>query len=203
MTWLSWFFAVYPALVISLASAALALAVWTSCPLWLLGIPAALYLFPLVTYRLHEVVFPLREGVSYLQSEDYSPWWGGHQIQWVYLAFPFLETALRAFPGLFSRWLRAWGSEVGDGVYWTPTITVADRALLRIGNHVVFGQACALVSHLITPRDGDLMLLVRTVEIGAGSFVGAGSILGPGVKVGAGVTLPMGSHLRPGERREE
>ena len=201
MTRLSRVLALYPALVIALAAGALAVAVSSGCPLWLLGIPGALYLFPLLTYRLHEVAFPLRTGTSYLLGEEYSPWWGGHQIQWIYVAFPFLETALRAVPGLFSAWLRAWGSEVGSGVYWTPTLEVADRALLRIGDHVVFGQACGLYAHLISPSDGDLKLLVRTIEIGAGSFVGAGSFLAAGVKIGPGVTLPMGSRLRPGERR--
>jgi hypothetical protein len=202
MTWLSWFFALYPALVLGLAATALAVAVATGCPLWLLGIPGALYLFPLVTYRLHDVVFPLREGMSFLLGDEYSPWWGGHQIQWHFVAFPFLEAALRAVPGLYSAWLRAWGSEVGSGVYWTPTLEVADRALLRIGDNVVFGQACGLYAHLITPSEDDLKLLVRAIQVGSGSFVGAGSFLAAGVKVGPGVTLPMGSRLRPGERRE-
>jgi acetyltransferase-like isoleucine patch superfamily enzyme len=113
-----------------------------------------------------------------------------------------LESALRAVPGLYSAWLRAWGARIGVGVYWTPTITVADRSLLQIDDHVVIGERFAASSHIIKPtHDGtDLLLVVRSVRVGAGAFVGAGVVMGPGASVPAGAFVPSGTAILPGTR---
>ena len=60
----------------------------------------------------------------------------GHQLQVLYSAFP----ALRLVPGLYSAWLRLWGSRVGRAVYWTPQVKITDRGLLKVGDGVVFGH---------------------------------------------------------------
>lgn len=200
MTPLSWFFTAFPALVLALAAAS---CTWIACRpgvASLLSLPLVLYGLPLLSYRLHDLVHPLSPGASSLNSEQYSPWWGGHQIQWIYLAFPALEAALRAVPGLYSLWLRLWGSKVGWGVYWTPCVEISDRGLLEIGDGVVFGHKAGLYCHLISPTRGDITLLVRRIHIGDGVFVGAGCVLGPGVVVAPGAVLPAGSQLRPGTR---
>ena len=68
----------------------------------------SLYLFPLLIYKIHNYFYPIKEGISYLQIKKYSPWWGSHQIQSIYITFTALESALRLIPGAFSLWLRLW-----------------------------------------------------------------------------------------------
>ena len=41
---------------------------------------AVLYLLPPLLYRLHERLFPLREGLHRLVGATYVPWWGGECI---------------------------------------------------------------------------------------------------------------------------
>jgi hypothetical protein len=194
MTWASRGMAWFPALVLAAAAGAFAAFVAAPSVVTALGVPLALYGLPLAAWRAHQRWAPLREGVSRLRGSAYDPWWGGHQIQWIYLAFPALEAALRAVPGLFSWWLRAWGSTVGHGVYWTPGLTIADRSLLVVGDGAIFGHNVAISAHVVQPTDGgDLLRVVRAVRVGAGAFVGAGAVLGPGAVVADGVTVPAGS----------
>ncbi|MFM2163270.1 MAG: hypothetical protein RLZZ383_2782 [Pseudomonadota bacterium] len=183
----------FPALVLGLALASAGVGLFLAPWGWL-GVPVSLYGVPLVAYRLHQRWVPMRPGVSRLRAPRYNPWWGTQQIQWVYLAFPALEAALRAVPGAFSLWLRAWGAKVGRGVYWTPTLTVGDRGLLEIGEGALFGHGVAITAHVVVPTDGgELLAIVRPVRVGAGAFVGAGVVLGPGAVVAAAEVVPAGS----------
>ncbi len=162
---------------------------------------AVLYLVPLAAYRLHEALAPLKPGVSFLDGEKYSTWWGGHAIQSVYVAFPFLEAALRLVPGAYSAWLRLWGSKIGRGVYWTPRVEVHDRALLDVGDGVVFGHKIELYGHTVKATKGArLLLYVRKVTIGAGAFIGAGSRMAPGVVVEDGAAVPILTDLFPNKK---
>lgn len=202
MTWLSRLMALFPALVVAGALALIGLAVWCAQPLLLLAAIAFVYLGPLLAYRLHDKLWPLRTGGSHLVGAKYSPWWGGHQIQLVFYAFPWLEAALRLVPGLYSAWLRAWGSTVGQQVYWTPAVEIGDRALMVIGDGVVFGHRVAAFCHVIKPRKGNMLLVVRKVTVGSGAFVGAGVVLAPGAVVAPGAFVEAGTHVYPGEHVE-
>ncbi|NJN86348.1 MAG: acyl transferase [Leptolyngbyaceae cyanobacterium SL_7_1] len=158
-----------------------------------------LYGLPVLTYRLHQWRYPVQPGISYLRGHAYSPWWGSHQIQAIYIAFPALETVLRLIPGAFSLWLRLWGAKVGRQVYWTPKLEIADRGLVEIGDRVVFGHGIGIYSHIIKPRRQDLMLYVKPVKIGNGVFLGAGSHVAPGVVIADGTYLPVATHLYPNQ----
>ncbi|MEM9566873.1 MAG: acyl transferase [Cyanobacteria bacterium P01_E01_bin.34] len=195
MTLLSLLLSFFPTTVVLLAIATLA---------WLWVAPSAiavatilfvLYGLPLCAYHLHNLLYPLIEGTSYLRGTAYSPWWGSHQIQQIYIAIPILETVLRLIPGMFSLWLKLWGAKVGRGVYWTPAIEIADRGLLNIGDRVVFGYRVGIYSHVVKPKQNNLLLYVKPIEIGSDSFVGAGSVLGPGTVLPKGSYLPVESRL--------
>lgn len=166
---------------------------WTESLLALVGVIFALYVLPVATYRIHNAFCPLKEGGSSLQGRLYSPWWGGHQIQGLFIAFPWIESVLHLIPGLFSLWLRAWGSRVGKGVYWTPRVEIVDRGLLEIGDFAVFGHCCGLSAHVVTVRKGQIRLYVRRIQVGEGALIGSEARLGPGTKVGAGVELAHGT----------
>jgi hypothetical protein len=203
MTFLSTLLLLFPTLVLLLAGVALMYLLQapdlTTRLIGLLAILLTLYGLPVLVYRLHQWVYPVQEGISYLQDKTYSPWWGSHQIQALYIAVPALEAVLRLIPGVFSLWLRLWGAKIGDHVYWTPGLEIADRGLLEIGDRVVIGHRVGLYAHVIKPRKQNLMLYVKTIKIGSDAFIGAGSILGPGVEVAAGAYLPAATQLYPNQ----
>ncbi len=170
------------------------------------GLPSLLllafvtYLLPVACFRVHDAVWPLVEGRSRIDAPGYSPWWGGHQFQVAYSAFPALEAALRLVPGLYSAWLRLWGSRVGRRVYWTPLVEITDRSLLDIGDGVVFGHRAACYGHLVKRRGGGMVLYVRRIRIGAGAMLGAGARLGPGARIAAGAEVPLLADVGVGRR---
>jgi hypothetical protein len=171
----------FPALQLALCVACLAL----GSPLALLGIPLAIYALPVVVFRLVDAVRPLREG------RRYSPWWGSHNLQRLFIAVPQLESLLQLIPGAFSVWLRLWGSRIGRRVYWTPRVEIADRSLLEVGDDVVVGHKFECYAHAIKPsRNGRLILYVKKVRIGRNAFLGAGVRMGPGARVEEGAFVP-------------
>jgi len=176
----------FPAFILLLTGAAIFYFLASPSIFSLLAVLLSIYGFPPLVYRLHEYFYPVREGISYLQMKEYSPWWGSHQIQVIYIAIPVLETLLRLIPGLFSWWLRLWGAKVGKDVYWTPALEISDRGFLEIGDRVVIGHRVGIYSHIIKPRKADLMLYVKKVKIGNNVFIGAGSHLAPGVVLNDG-----------------
>lgn len=156
----------------------------------LVSILAAAYLFPLLTYHVHQLLCPLREG-TFSMAEGYSPWFGTHMIQQGFIAFPALENALRLVPGLFSFWLRLWGARVGRRVYYAPGMEIADRGLLEIGNGAIFGYGVKITAHYISPSRsyGGMKIYIKRVRFEDRCFVGASSRHGPGVIVRAGAMV--------------
>jgi hypothetical protein len=171
------------------------------CPWALLMLPFSIYLFPLAVWRLHRLIWPLKSGLARFSRPDYSPWWGSYQIQNLFLLMPSLERLLHLVPGLFSAWLRAWGSEIGKQVFWTPHTLILDRSLLKFGDGIIVGHRCSFSSHVISlNRKGELLLYVKEIEFGANVFIGAGSDVGPGTVVAQGARLPMQSQLYPNQK---
>jgi acetyltransferase-like isoleucine patch superfamily enzyme len=204
MTPLSLIFSLFPAFVLLGAIAAiiaLCLAqTLLQATISIGGLIFSLYALPLLTYRLHQWRYPIVEGIYYLMGKGYNPWWGSHQIQTIYIVLPVLEKILQVIPGAFSAWLRLWGAEVGANVYWVPQIEIADRGLLKIGNNVVFGYQVRLFSHVVKPRKENLMLYVKSIEIGNNVFIGVGSNLGPGVVLEDNAFVQAKTDLYPNQR---
>lgn len=197
MTFLGKLLTLFPAAICALALGCVG---WLFvAPGWMpaIGVAVVLYAMPLICFHAHQLLFPLKEGGSRLAGKKYSPWFGGHQIQLIYLTFPALERVLRLVPGLFSFWLRLWGSKVGRGVYWTPFFELTDRGLLEVGDHVVFGHRAGVYPHLIKPTKANLLLYVKRVRIESGAFIGGGAVIAPGVVVREGAFVPAGTHLYP------
>jgi hypothetical protein len=195
MTRLSWILAYFPTAILVLVIAAFLYLCVHPGVFSVLSLFFVLYGLPLLVYRLHNYFYPVTEGISYLQGQNYSPWWGSHQLQAIYIAIPTLEAILRLVPGLFSVWLRLWGAKVGQQVYWTPALEIADRSLLEIGDRVIFGHRTGLYAHVVKPRRGNLTIYVKKIEIGSDAFIGAGSVLGPGVAIADGAFLPAGTQV--------
>jgi hypothetical protein len=193
-------FAWFPTLHLALIATALGWAVVRPGLVSLLTIAAVTYGLPVLLFRVHNWLAPLRPGISDLAVPTHSAWWGAHQLQRNFVAFPALEAALRTVPGLFSAWLRLWGSEVGRNVIFTPQLDLLDRTHLSIGDGVLFGHRVTLACHVVHPRGDRLLLYVAPITIGEGAFIGAGSVLGPGVTIEANAILPAGTVARPRRR---
>lgn len=141
------------------------------------------YLFPLLVHRIHFLFFPFGDGYWVLSEKKYNPWWASHMFQYPFIACPWIESLIHFFPGLYSLWLRAWGSKIGKGVFWTPRVEIIDRGLVEIGDYVVVGHIATMCSHMVADIEGKPALVVKKIIIGEKSFVGADSQFGPGAVV--------------------
>jgi len=170
-------------------------------PMSLCLLPLSIWFFPLLCWHLHRRIWPIKIGLSYLGRPTYSPWWGSYQMQYLFLLFPSFERILHVVPGLFSLWLRAWGSKIGRGVFWTPHTLILDRSLLTFGDGIIVGHRCSFASHIISlNKKGELVLFVKPVVIGMNCFIGAGSDIGPGAIVAPNTRLPLQSQLYPNQK---
>lgn len=166
-----------------------------------------LYVLPPAVVRFLLNPRQVSAGTYPLDSRLFRLWWFTAQWQVVFNRLPFLEEALRLVPGLYSAWLRLWGSEVGRFVYWSPGTVLLDRSLVAIGDRVVFGVTSRLHPHLIDRNeDGDVCLYLGAVRIGDDAMVGGMSVLAPGVYIESGeiapgvYALPPFAHWRGGRR---
>ena len=198
MTFRARIMACFPAFHFTCILVALSFFVVAPSGVHFLLIPAAVYALPLLIYRFHNLLIPLREGISDLALPEYSSWWGGHKCQILFIMFPSLEMIFTLVPGAFSLWLRLWGSHIGKNVYWTPRMELLDRGLLEIHDHVVVGFYVIFASHMIRPGpQGEVSLFVKRIIIGGQSLVGAGTRIGPGVEVPPKTVVPVQSVLAP------
>jgi hypothetical protein len=143
-----------------------------------------LYIVPPLLARLTLKIRPLQEDHIALPSRDYFTWWFLLNLQMVFCRFSFLEEFLRLFPGIYSAWLRLWGSRIGQHTYWAASLTILDRSFLDIGDGVVFGAGVRLNPHVIAEdSDGKPELLLAPVKIGDHAFIGGYSLLTAGSEI--------------------
>lgn len=169
--------------------AAVAVGVVAGGPRGWLGAGAVLYLLPPLAARLLTAACGRPAGRYAPGEGPFLVWWTTLQLQTLFLRLPFLEELLRLVPGLYSAWLRLWGSKVGSRVYWSAGTVVLDRGYLHIGDGVVFGAGVRLNGHVLAKEDGRLTLIVDTVRVGRGAAVGGYSLLTAGTEVAPGETL--------------
>ena len=96
-----------------------------------------------------------------------------------------LEETLRLIPGLYSLWLRGWGSRIGKLTYWAPRTVILDRGFLDLGDHVILGAGVRLNPHVIE-RDPEPTLRLAPIKIGDGAMIGGYSLLTAGTEIAAG-----------------
>ena len=63
-------------------------------------------------------------------------------------------------PGLYSQWLRLWGSRVGANVSWHYDVMIKDRAHLQIGDDAKIKPCTVLSSHKIENNTVTVSVLV-------------------------------------------
>ena len=147
--------------------------------------PVVLYIVPLVPGRLLRASLRSAPPEIPIGSRDFLRWWASFQCQVLFLRFPVFEEILRLIPGLYSLWLRGWGSRIGRLTYWAPQTVILDRGFLDIGDHVVFGAGVRINPHVME-RDPEPMLRLAPVTIGGGTMIGGYSLLTAGTEIAAG-----------------
>lgn len=155
------------------------------------------YLLPLIVQRLILSFYPIKEGGHYigLEEKKFQPWLFSLRVQQIYLVFPQLERLLFYLPGIYSIWLRAWGSKIGKNVFWTPGTIVNDRGLIVVGDFVIFGHNTYMSSHLLRVKNGKFFVYVKKITIGNGSFIGAFTKMGPGTTIASGSQVQATSNF--------
>ncbi len=148
------------------------------------------YAIPLICFRISQKFAPIKEGSSYLGVKGYQPWNATFKMQQIFYAYPILERTLILF-GLYSTWLRLWGSKIGKNVLWTARTEILDRAAVEIGDNCLFGHECLLVSHVVQIRKGKIILYYKKIKIGNNVFIGAGSRFGPGAGALDNTKMPI------------
>ncbi len=143
-----------------------------------------LYLLPPLLARTVLLIWPVRQSRSTAGSREFFVWWATFQLQVIFCRFPALEELLRIAPGLYSQWLRLWGSRIGRFTYWAAGTLPTDRSFLHIGDDVVFGAGVRLNSHVLTrATDGRVELLLAPIHIGHRALVGGYSLLTAGTEL--------------------
>lgn len=173
---------------VPLAHAAASLLVFFRLPsplsVRVVGALCALYLVPPFLARGARFAVPIHEGRIALGTRPFFAWWFMFQLQVVFCRFPALEEALRLIPGVYSIWLRLWGSRVGRLTYWSPGTLITDRSFLCIGDDVVLGAGVRLNAHVLEKNAGGIVeLILATVTIGNHAMVGGYSLLTAGTRI--------------------
>ncbi|MBL7543262.1 MAG: hypothetical protein JNL11_05570 [Bdellovibrionaceae bacterium] len=158
------------------------------------------YLVPLILWRLLHGKYPLHKGLSPIGilARDGSSWMVAHRLQYLFLTFSSLEKILILIPGLFSLWLRCWGSHIGKSVVWTPNVRILDRTGLHIGSYSFLGEGTILSCHLIVRKQGKLVLLYDSITMGEKVLLGAHAHIGPGAKIKDQELIPTYSKIMKG-----
>lgn len=156
-----------------------------------------LYFLPILLKNIHQLFFKIKIGESDIFAKSYCPWWTNHQLQMLYMSFPFIETSIRLIPGAYTVWLRLWGSRIGKNVYWTPGVTIYDRDLIEISDNCIIGEKALFVAHIISPRNGRGILTIEPIKVEKNAFIGAGTVLSHGCLIKEGALLKAGTELYP------
>lgn len=168
-------------------AATVAIGLWPGlAPGWRVALVLGmLYLLPPLACRALKMLLKPEEGRLAVGSRSFFAWWLMLQTQVIFVRLPFLEELIRFVPGLYSFWLRCWGSRVGRLTYWAAGLAILDRAYLDIGDDVVFGAGVRLNPHVLQAEADGTWLYLGTIRIGSGASIGGYALLSAGCEVDA------------------
>lgn len=153
-----------------------------------------IYLLPPLTHRLMNGIYPIRQGATLVDPNEYNPWINSFRLQKIYVIIPQLERLLFLIPGLYNAWLRLWGSKVGKNVYILPGVEIVDRGNVHFEDFVFIGNKTYISPHVAMTKNGKMYVYVKDIVIGKGTFVGAFCTLGPGTNIPPMQSIPAGSY---------
>lgn len=146
-----------------------------------------LFLLPPLLARLVRAVSPIRQNRVAVGTPAFFSWWTLFSLQVLFCRLPFLEELIRLVPGVYSLWLRLWGSRIGRLTYWAAGTRILDRSYLQIGDDVVLGAGVRLNPHVLTRGpQGELELILAPIAIGDRAMIGGYSLLTAGTTIAPG-----------------
>lgn len=156
------------------------------------------YLVPPLLARIIILFFGKPAGLVSTASRTHTIWWCLFQLQLVFNRFPFLEEILRLVPGLYALWLNLWGAKVNVFCFWAPGVTVMDRYQMEIGKGAILGTGCLLSAHVLVKKsNGEMILVVDQLKIGANALIGVHAMLSPGCHIHPSEIVPANKLLKP------
>lgn len=156
------------------------------------------YLVPPLLARIIILLLGKPAGLVSTTSRTHTVWWCLFQLQLLFNRFPFLEEILRVIPGLYALWLNLWGAKVNLFSFWAPGVTVMDRYHLDIGKGAILGTGCLLSAHILVKKsNGEMILVVDKLTIGANALIGVHAMLPPGCHIHASEIVPANKLLKP------
>ncbi|BDS06165.1 hypothetical protein NT6N_12050 [Oceaniferula spumae] len=149
-----------------------------------IGVGAAmLYLAPALLARVLKIGCTGHTH-SPIGSRAFFFWWATMQCQMLFGRLPILEEMLRLVPGLYSLWLRLWGSQIGRLTFWAPGTVILDRGFLHLGDDVVLGAGVRFNPHVIRKnKAGEPELQLAPIRLGDRVSVGGYSLLTAGTVI--------------------
>lgn len=162
------------------------------------------FLAPLI-WRFARLFFDQPIGIGKLgkKAKGGNPWYIAYQLQKLYNSHLWLERSIKLIPGLYSAWLRLWGSKIGKKVNWVAGAQVLDRTHLIVGDRCLFGHQCCISSHAIKKQGDTYSIYVNNVTIGDDCVVSYLSTISPGVVMGNSSFLEAGGVLYPNKKLKE
>ncbi len=165
-----------------------------SQPLFFILALANIYLLPPLTQRFFNALYPMKQGATLVDPNEYHPWINSFRMQKIFMIFPQLERMLFLIPGLYNAWLRLWGSKIGKGVYILPGVEIVDRGNVHFEDFVFIGNKTYISPHVAMTKNGKMYIYIKDIKISKGTFIGAFCTLGPGTNIPAGQIIPAGSY---------
>lgn len=160
---------------------------WSAWTTRVIASVALLYFAPPLLARIAFLVRGGPRGTILAGDPGFLTWWFTFQLQVLFCRLPVLEELLRFIPGLYSQWLRLWGSRIGRLTYWSPGVQITDRSYLNIGDDVILGAAAKLNAHVLTKDEGEeSKLVVEQITIGNRAIIGGYSLLTAGTEISEG-----------------
>jgi hypothetical protein len=199
------YFALYPTFHMVQVFLLLGISIKTFNPLFFSMFIFAVYFQSPIIWRHMKEKYGQPSGASYFgkNAKHGNNWFVAYQLQQLYNSFAFFEKILKIIPGMFSLWLRFWGSNVGEKINWTPGSKIVDRTHLTIGSRVLIGNECYISAHIIKKSDNKYLLYIKQVEIGDDVVLALQVIVSPGVKIKNNAFLEAGSGVYPNGVIEE
>lgn len=82
-----------------------------------------------------------------------------------------------------------WNMELGDYVCLANDVICSSMARIRIGRKAVISQGARLYTGTHDYEDPKFRLILKSIEIGAGSWIAAEAFVMPGVRIGDGAVI--------------
>ena len=155
----------------------------------------------------------MKTDLSQYDNRWYRPGSALKRFLWYYTSLLFFQNNWFPFSSIKVFLLRAFGAQVGTGVFLKPNVTIKYPWKLSLGNHIWIGEkvwidnlsqvtigdhvCLSQAAYLLTGNHNYTMaqfdLIVKSIQLEEGVWIGAHAIVCPGIRCGSHAVLAVGS----------